>query len=383
MKPGIYDNISNAEYHGGPGVSNSGLALIRRSPLHFRAATLAANDNATKESTAAQAIGTAFHALMLEPELFVRDYCLGLRQSDYPRAIDSRDQLVAMVAKLNETRLPKLSTTGTKDELVARILDALDERDRTPAVVAEFQSMKGAELKANLEELNAVRPGLLPTTGTIPQLAQLLRDNGEDITLWSDIKAEWLKNNGHRTVLEPEEWDQLHRMREAVLAHPAARALMLAPGKAEQSVYWIDQETGVLCRCRPDKWLDTGYIADLKTADDASPQGFAKSMANWAYDVQDAYYTDGCAAVGKPLKGFLFVVVEKGARLVDGRPIGVAVYRLSDTSRDLGRAKYRASLRKYAECVATNNWPCYGDRIQEIDLPTWEFTKNAHLLESA
>src|SRR5438094_594980 len=108
MNPGIYDNISNADYHGGPGISNSGLALVRRSPLHYRASKLAANDNQPKESTPAQAIGTAFHALMLEPELFVRDYTLGLRQSDYPEAIDSSDQLRAMVAKLNEGRLPKL-----------------------------------------------------------------------------------------------------------------------------------------------------------------------------------------------------------------------------------------------------------------------------------
>lgn len=380
MKPGVYSDISNAEYHGGPGVSNSGLALIRRSPLHFRARQLAANDNAP---TAAQAIGTAFHALLLEPESFYREYCLGLRQSDFPDAVDGSDQLVSMIAKLNEGRLPKLSTTGTKDELVARILDALDDRSRTPEVIAEFQAMKGAELKANIEELNAVRPGLLSVTGTIPVLAQRLRDAGVTITLWSDIKAEWLANNGHRTVLEPEEWDQLMNMRDAVMAHPIARALLTGkPGKAEQSVYWIDQATGVLCRCRPDFWRDDNLIVDLKTTEDASPEGFAKSIANWSYDTQDAFYTDGVlAATGKPLKAFVFLAVEKSARVVEGQPLGVAVYQLDEAGRELGRAKYREDLGIYAQCVKTGIWPCYGDKLKTISLPQWHMNKNAHLLD--
>jgi exodeoxyribonuclease VIII len=380
MQPGVYDNISNAEYHGGPGVSNSGLALIRRSPLHFRARQLAANDNAP---TAAQATGTAFHALLLEPETFYRDYCLGLRQSDVPGVIDSRDQLVDMIAKLNEGRLPKLSTSGTKDELAVRIWEGVPEGSRTNELRAELQAASTAELKASIATLNQDRGGLLSTSGTIAELAARLRAEGVSLKLWDEAKAEWLANNGQRTVLKPEEWDQLMNMRDAVMAHPIARALLTGrPGKAEQSVYWVDHATGVLCRCRPDFWRDDNLIVDLKTTEDASPEGFAKSIANWSYDTQDAFYTDGVlAATGKPLRAFVFLAVEKSARVVEGQPLGVAVYQLDEAGRDIGRAKYREDLGVYAQCVKTGIWPCYGDKLKTISLPQWHMAKNAHLLD--
>ncbi len=159
---------------------------------------------------------------------------------------------------------------------------------------------------------------------------------------------EWMANNGHRIVLDPEAWDQLHRMREAVYALPEARAILDLEWVAEQSVYWVDPQTGVLCRCRPDLWARKArIILDVKTTDDASAEGFAKSIANWGYDVQDPFYSDGIeVATGKPLVGFLFLAVEKSACVVDGVAKGVAVYRLDDASRDLGRAKYRADKMK-------------------------------------
>jgi exodeoxyribonuclease VIII len=377
MQPGIYDNISNEEYHSGPGVSNSGLGLIgNKSPLHFRARQLAANDN---EPTAAQAIGTAFHMLILEPELFVKTYTLGLRQSDFPDAIDSRDQLVAMVEELNKGRLPKLSSSGTKDQLLDIIAGALTNPDDRKL----FVDSKLSELKEFIADLNKGREGLLSTSGTIPQLAALLRSQGCAFQLWDEIKAEWLANNGHRIVLEPEEWDQLHNMRAAVMAHPAARSILSMKGKAEQSVYWVDEETGVLCRIRPDWWVrQKGIVLDVKTTEDASAEAFRNSIARYGYDSQDAMYTDGIkAATGKTLRLFAFLAVEKSARVVDGQPLGVAVYLLDDASRDLGRAKYRANLKTYAECERSGNWPGYGNVVQHISLPNWNFAQNAHLVE--
>jgi exodeoxyribonuclease VIII len=166
------------------------------------------------------------------------------------------------------------------------------------------------------------------------------------------------------------------------MAHPIARALLTGkPGKAERSVYWIDEATGELCRCRPDFWREDDIVVDLKTTEDASPEGFGKSIANWSYDTQDAFYRDGCAAVGKPLRAFVFLAVEKSARVVEGQPLGVAVYQLDEAGRDLGRAKYRADLATYAQCKATNKWPCYSDKLETISLPQWHMNRNAHLVE--
>lgn len=380
MNPGIYPDLSNHDYHHGDGVSKSGLDLVNVSPLHLRHKQTAANDEGYSP-TAAQAIGTAFHALILEPHLFVSEYTLALRQSDYPAAIDGRDQLVAMVAKLNEGRWAKLSTSGSKAEQVERIRAAEDEMGiqcpTDPAVLS------GAELKARLAALNDWRPGLYPTTGTIAELAAIARGAGLQFDLWSELKAQWAENNGHRNVLTTEGWDQLHRMRDAVMAHPAARALMSRPGKAEQSVYWIDPTTGELCRCRPDFWTDCDLVVDVKTCDDASPEGFAHSIQKWRYHVQDAFYTDGLTAAGRPPRAFLFLAVEKDACVVDGQAKGVAVYALDAESRELGRAQYRENLAQYAQCRQSGKWPGYGEKVQPIGLPVWFLNRNADKLGAA
>lgn len=378
MKPGVYEGISNAEYHGGPGISKSGLDLIHRSPMHYHAVVTADNDHTP---TPAQELGTAAHALILEPEVFTATYCLALRRSDVPDAIEDREVLVEMVNKLNETRLPKLSTGGKKEEQVARIMAeiATGDAEKDAAYLDELEAMKGAELKAQLEAMNADRPGKLSTSGSRHELAELLRANGQPVTLWSDVLAEWTENNPGRIVLSPEVWDQLHAMRDAVHNHPAAHALLTSvPGEAEKSVYWIDPTTGVLCRCRPDWWRDDYVLVDVKTTDDASPEGFAKSMANWRYDVQAPYYMDGVKlATGRDVKAFVFIAVEKKP------PYAVGVYVLDSASLELGRAQYQHDLRVYAECLANDNWPGYGDKIQTINMPAWHANKNAHLIGAA
>lgn len=392
MKPGFYSGLSNAEYHGGPGESKSLLDLVRRSPAHYRARMLAANDNTPKEETPAQRIGTAFHALLLEPQEFVRTYCLALRPQDVQLdgpLVESRDQLVAMVEELNKGRLPKLSTSGTKDDLVARIRqqeDSLPESLR--ASEAELQSRKLADLKDIISGWNETRPGLLPATGTMEVLAQTLADAGRPVTLWANVKAQWLANNASRVVLTQEEWDQLHQMRDAALAHPAARALLTGrPGVAEHSIYWTDPDTGLLCRCRPDFLRDDGVIVDVKTCEDASLEGFTRSIAKWRYHVQAAFYMDGIEqaqrevrapdwCVPKP-RAFVFLAVEKGARVVDGQALGVATYVLDSESLAAGRIEYTQDLLAVRDSQAANLWPGYSTTIESISLPAWKLKQTA------
>jgi exodeoxyribonuclease VIII len=363
MKPGIYSDISNADYHGGPGVSKSLLDIINRSPAHMKAA----QDRPKEERvpTVAQAIGSAFHALVLEPPVFVSEYTLGMRRSDYPDAIDDKEVLVSMVSSLNAKRLPKLPATGTKSELVERIQSAQTDMDGMVWTREACEAMSGAELKALLGVLNEAREGLLSVTGSTEQLAEVLRNNGKPVTLWRDLKAEWERNNGHRTVLSADDWDTLHAMRESVMAHPKAAALLARKGRAEQSVYWVDKITGMLCRCRPDFLTDDNIVVDLKTTEDASAEEFAKSCANYRYHVQHPFYWDGLTAIGRKPLAFVFIAVEKKA------PYAVGVYVLRAEDIELGRMEYRANLSLYAECFKTGNYPAYSQDVEPLALPAW------------
>ena len=99
--------------------------------------------------------------------------------------------------------------------------------------------------------------------------------------------------------------DKAQVMREAVYRHPIARKLLEADGPVEEAVYWVD-ETGVPCKCKPDKWVvpeafDVDLVVDLKSDKDPSPVGFRKSVVNYDYHCQMAHYLDGVKSkTGRP-----------------------------------------------------------------------------------
>ena len=375
MKPGIYYDISNEDYHKGAGISKSGLDLIAKSPAHYKAVI----DGITvREPTKAQSLGTAFHELLLEPDLFWSKHVEPLKRNDYPNAKQSAD-LVEMINELNKTRLPKLSMTGSKDDLVSRIISEIYANDMTD--LETFQGMKASELKDIIVSANESRHGLLKSSGSTEELAKTLRDNGAEFKLWSEIKAEYAAANGGKTILEDELFYQLINMRDAVYAHPSANKLLTkVPGKAEVSAYWHDPETGEMCRVRPDFWREDGYIVDLKTTADASPEAFAKSVANFRYHVQAPYYMDGLNHAAEqggieitPIKGFVFLAVEKDACVVNGESKGVGVYVLDEDALYEGGAQYRKDLSTYVRCCNENKWPGYSNKVEKLTLPKSAF----------
>jgi len=162
---------------------------------------------------------------------------------------------------------------------------------------------------------------------------------------------------GIEAVTAPE-MEQALAMAASVRSHQAAAAL-LRDGKAEQSFWWDDIQTGLRCKCRPD-WYNGTTIVDLKTTTDASPKGFAKSVAQWRYHVQQNHYLAGTFA-----ERFVFIAVEKQY------PFCVGVYELDETAALHGEAERRNNLQTIADCRAIAEWPGYGNTIQPLSLPNW------------
>ena len=156
-------------------------------------------------------------------------------------------------------------------------------------------------------------------------------------------------------------YEQIVRMRDAVMSHPIAGKLMRA-GEAESIITWLDSETGVACKSMRDWVTPGGVILDFKSTDDASPSGFRKSVFQYGYDRQAAFYMDGHrTATGTPGKGFVFVAVEKSP------PYLCEAYILSDDVIDAAREKYRAGLRLLKECRESGNWHGY-NKSQTINV---------------
>lgn len=173
------------------------------------------------------------------------------------------------------------------------------------------------------------------------------------------------------TAIKPDQHKTAHSQAESVRAISSISE-GFAKGYAEVSAYWIDDETGVLCKCRPDFVADYGpagvVLIDVKTCGSASPAEFSRMIAKHRYHVQDAFYSEGFAkASGRKVLGFVFAAVE-----MDYPYIASAV-QLDEESKAQGAADYRRSLDLYAECLSSGVWSGYGNEVHLARLPAWAF----------
>ncbi|GAW36982.1 exodeoxyribonuclease 8 [Roseovarius sp. A-2] len=314
---GIFAGKSNAEYHGGPGVSKSSLDVVRRSLAHFKFAQEQRAAGAEREETAAMVVGSAEHGVLLEPDQFEKEFALPFDGSQWPDALATTDDLKA---RLKEHGLP---VSGKKSDLIDR-----------------------------------------------------LREADPSVQILDDLKAMHAEEAAGKTILTPAQWRDVRGMRDAALEHPKMRKLLTDPrGKAELSAYWRDEETGLLCRCRPDLWVGD-VVFDLKTTDDAREHSFERSVEKFRYYVQAPFYLDGLRKAieqsGQRLpeglevpKHFVFGAVEKKAPYLN------AVYVLDPISMEIGRREIREDLNALADAIGRDQWPGYSRDIRPIGLPAW------------
>ncbi len=180
----------------------------------------------------------------------------------------------------------------------------------------------------------------------------------------SSVYKQAAEQFGADNVLTGTEADSVIGMRESVRLNNSAVELLDASGYVEIAVFSTDPITGVLVKCKFDKLLTDLRSVDLKTTQDL--RDFAKSVANYRYHVQQAYYSDVFAwATGLQLESFDFLAVEKEA------PNASRIFRLDTPSVDYGRKLYRQALDLYAECLQRNDWPMPDGNLEYITLPNW------------
>ena len=178
-------------------------------------------------------------------------------------------------------------------------------------------------------------------------------------------------SRGKELIKEDDFW-KIRDMKLAIMAHPFA-GILLEAGVAETSAFWIDKDTGIKCKCRPDfiPIGDRRCLVDLKSTTDASLKGFQRSVVNFGYYRQAAWYIDGvneagCLSEDEAVDSMVFIAVEKEA------PYRVEVYILSDAVVDAGRGECRRLLALEKKCRDENNWPNFtSESVIEIDVPAF------------
>lgn len=264
MKPGIYFDISNEDYHAGDGVSKSQLDMVAKNPALLKWVQAAPED---EEKKSALDMGTALHCLLLEPGEFDKRFIVS-------------------------PKFDRRTKQGKADE------------------------------------------------------EAFLRDV-------ADMGI---------TVLDAEQWRKLELMRDSAMAHPAARWMLEAPGYCEASMYWNDEETGELCRIRPDKWLNEhNMIVDVKKVAD---------MDRFARHIEEFRYHAGRNVPRRRNEGywsaawFFFLAVSES---IDCGRYPVRVFGLDAPDVDAGHALFRRDLNTYHECRINDEW----GGVEIIKRPEW------------
>ena len=134
------------------------------------------------------------------------------------------------------------------------------------------------------------------------------------------------------------DFEAIQHVAKKLFAHPDAGPL-LKDAQHELTYFSVDNETGILKKCRVDA-IKNLAISDLKSCQDASPDAFARDSRKYLYRVSGAYYTEIVSEVlGIRIDDFYLIATEKT------EPFGVKVYRISDRSIEQGRAEVRKALK--------------------------------------
>jgi exodeoxyribonuclease VIII len=174
-----------------------------------------------------------------------------------------------------------------------------------------------------------------------------------------------IKVHDAERVLVSTEADKVAGMQESVHAQYA-----MPKGHAEISAFCTCPDTGVLMKARFDLLTDNGVAVDLKTTQDASREAFAKSVYNYRYHCQAAFYSRVYEIItGEPLERFEFLAVESDP------PHATLAHHLDSEALEFGRVEIMRDLETYAQCCAAGEWPGYDKTDEALPLPAWAIAR--------
>lgn len=154
-------------------------------------------------------------------------------------------------------------------------------------------------------------------------------------------------------------------------------------GQSELAAFWneLAPKGVVACRGQLDHvWIrdNSADILDLKKCADASKGAIERSAERYGYAMQSAAYRRAVSIIRPDLAGrirfrFAFVELEP--------PYAHNVVEPDGVFSEIGEQRWFNAVNKWAECLATNNWPAYADKF--ISAPAWALNKLINEMEDA
>ena len=147
-----------------------------------------------------------------------------------------------------------------------------------------------------------------------------------------------------KTIISHDDWYEIMQLKSNCLNHPRAKSILSKESITMEGALFGKLE-GVDIKGKLDIVSDN-WVVDIKTCQDASKEEFTRSISNFGYHLQAAFYIELAKQNGVNPKGFIFICIERKAA-----SHGVAVYELSKKAIDLGYSEIKFLINKYKEYV--------------------------------
>tara|TARA_R110000765_G_scaffold25058_4_gene62209 strand:- start:611 stop:1414 length:804 start_codon:yes stop_codon:yes gene_type:complete len=159
----------------------------------------------------------------------------------------------------------------------------------------------------------------------------------------------FVNNNLSKTVISESDFEIIEQITMKLMKDKMVKSL-LQQGEPEKIITWHNEHYDVNCKGMLDYYREgADMIIDLKTTQDASYNGFMRSVKKYKYHKQAAFYLDAVKA-----QRFFIIAVEKSP------PFAINVFELSENMLDEGRDMYNQELEIYEYCTKSDYWPGVG-----------------------
>lgn len=172
---------------------------------------------------------------------------------------------------------------------------------------------------------------------------------------YKEAKAKWLEDVEGKTILSNDEFKKISTMARNVVAIAGG---LLSDGVSE--VAFLSKIDGVDVKCKVDYYRENlGLVFDLKTT--KSIKDFEKSIVEYGYGTQSAFYLDVINSCGYEANRFIFIIVESVA------PYNVYIREMIPEHINIGRDIYKGYLDKYNRYLELGE----DDVVKDIGFPEW------------
>ena len=170
-----------------------------------------------------------------------------------------------------------------------------------------------------------------------------------------------------QVLLTEVEYNVANRIAKGALDNPTCKAALRHKDRRnEVSIFAQDPISGLMLKTRPDLMIESEQtVYDVKSTQDASPEGFARECVKYGYFLQGAHYVMVCQLAGFSTKEFSFIACEKQAPYISH------LHVMGPEVMEWATAELHKTLAKIANANVTDKYGTGWGDYSILEKPKW------------